>query len=454
MSKNDNDQRLANRVRTTADEKDINKFSYEKLLVPPSVAISEEPTICYQVNREWNKYISGAISLLLEIAVWRDAEDETYEAIQQVSNLLLGSECGGGMDCDDCLSTSDIIKYINNRTYQLENQVTGLQGASEVAAYNAAGNNIQTYNPTVPSYFHTGSGTSQLAFCLAAEHFAKDLAERLYNFASFQLGLSILTRDIGSALGWAARAFPVWFTAVAKLVQVTGLYGVATYSEMITVVSDEVAVNSLICQLRGLFANVTTERASYDSTIAAINTTNGSVNANKFATMAKTYCNNTEAYLYFCNLVGSIQGQDLTGYICVCPPGYFFNFQPNNQSWIGLGNTMWSSTLQRIQKSIGVSARYGGVYRDFSPAIDIYTLSAFLSHEAGREYKVTLFDASNNVLATYSHIQSTARYDYTQDFPIGAMGVSRVQFEVFRIPYTNANQNWVLDSISINGATS
>lgn len=337
MSKNDNDQRLANRVRTIADEKDHGNFRYETPLVPPLVGISDEPTICYQVNREWNKYISGAISLLLEIAVWKDAQDETYEAIQQVSNLLLGSECGGGMDCDDCLSTSDIIKYINNRTYQVETQVSKLQASAEIAAFVAAGENIQVYNPAVPAIFHTGSPETQLAFCLAAERFAKDLAERLYNFASFQLGLSILTRDIGAAFGWAARALPTVFNAIFKLFNIVGLFGAATYEEMLEVVSDEAAVNELICQLIDIFEDTTTARASYDAAIDAIVTTGGTVNGNKFAQMAKTYCDNTEAYLYFCNLVGVIQGEDLSEYECIdCVlPTYdiTFDFTTGQHGW-------------------------------------------------------------------------------------------------------------------------
>jgi hypothetical protein len=389
MSKNQNDQRLANRVRTIADERDIARFSYEKLLVPPSVSISDEPTICYQVNREWNKYIAGAISILLEIAVWQDAQDETFDAIQQVSNLLLGSECGDGMNCDDCLSTSDIIKYINERGYVSDRQVTKLTIASEIAAYTAAGNDIQIYNPLVPAVFHDGTSNSQLAFCLVAERFAKDLADRLYNFASFELGLSILTRDIGAALGWAARVLPTWLNAVFKLVYATGLYGVATYEEMIEVVSDESAVNELICQLIAIFEDTTTARASYDAAIASIDTVSGSTNGIKFATMAKTYCANTEAYLYFCNLLGEAQGKDLTGHSCIACVGswpYNSNWLVSAQSWYPfvdaapynapqgqwVSGTGWSST--DYQQFAGFYARSTSPLRDI-PSTYISTIS-------------------------------------------------------------------------------
>lgn len=99
---------MQDEIKRVIDLKDFN-------LTLPSVDIFDEPTRCYTVNLEWAKIITGAIDLLTEVAVWKDAKNEGYIGIRKILEYLRGDNCEM-FDCDDvedCLETSLIIDAIN-----------------------------------------------------------------------------------------------------------------------------------------------------------------------------------------------------------------------------------------------------------------------------------------------------------------------------------------------------
>lgn len=87
----DNDQQ--DRILVMDDEKKRALDLYTARLIPPDVGIFDEPTRCYQINKEWAKIVMGLVSWLTEIAPWRDATDESYPAIDEISKFLVGDNC-------------------------------------------------------------------------------------------------------------------------------------------------------------------------------------------------------------------------------------------------------------------------------------------------------------------------------------------------------------------------
>lgn len=81
------------RVTVLDDEKKRVLDLYTANLVPPSVGIFDEPTRCYRINKQWAAIVMGLASWLTEIAVWRDASDEGYAAIDEISKFLVGDDC-------------------------------------------------------------------------------------------------------------------------------------------------------------------------------------------------------------------------------------------------------------------------------------------------------------------------------------------------------------------------
>ena len=89
----------------------------------PLAGIFDEPRRCYPINKEWAKIVTGAVSLLLEIAVWPDAENEDYSGIQQILEFLKGEDCMDCEDIEDCLETSTTITTINNNVTNINNTI-------------------------------------------------------------------------------------------------------------------------------------------------------------------------------------------------------------------------------------------------------------------------------------------------------------------------------------------
>jgi len=118
------------------------------------VGMQDEPTTCFRVNNEWAKYVVGAMSELLNIQAWQDAEDERYAAIQQLIDVLIGEPCGEtevptifrqspdnvclleqsidsgetwlpAFNFSSCIrrNTDDIRNYTNNQTFNELNEI-------------------------------------------------------------------------------------------------------------------------------------------------------------------------------------------------------------------------------------------------------------------------------------------------------------------------------------------
>lgn len=121
-------------VRTIEDEKkrtiDLEDFNLEL----PTVDIFDEPTRCYAVNHEWAKIITGAIDILCEIAVWKDATDEGYVGIRKIQEFLKGSNCMSCNDVEICLSASPIIADILAQIANNDTDITNLQNVDTTHA--------------------------------------------------------------------------------------------------------------------------------------------------------------------------------------------------------------------------------------------------------------------------------------------------------------------------------
>lgn len=140
-----NDQQ--DRVQVLDDEKKRALDLYSMRLVPPDgVLIFDEPTRCYRINKQWAAYVMGMVSWLAETAPWRDAQDESYFAIEEIQKFLAGVECmafGLRQKPDDsCImqqtldgvTWTDVFDFsqcvtIQDKSYQISiaNQVTNVQ---------------------------------------------------------------------------------------------------------------------------------------------------------------------------------------------------------------------------------------------------------------------------------------------------------------------------------------
>lgn len=113
-----------NSIKTLLDEKRYLTLYRDFKLEVPSSGILDEPLRGYPVNEEWAKIITGIVTLLTEIAVWKDAQDETHPGIQAIEEWLIGMPV---FDCEDvelCLPTSPTIVQINNNIASVEQSVS------------------------------------------------------------------------------------------------------------------------------------------------------------------------------------------------------------------------------------------------------------------------------------------------------------------------------------------
>jgi len=114
---------FSDRVNVIQDERERIVVLSEFNLELPIVGVFDEPLRYYKVNEEWAKIITGAVDLLTEVAVWKDAENEGYTGIRSILEFLKG-EIIVPFDCDDveaCLASSVIINALSSQVFQ--NQV-------------------------------------------------------------------------------------------------------------------------------------------------------------------------------------------------------------------------------------------------------------------------------------------------------------------------------------------
>jgi len=101
-------------VRVTADERGRIIRLSDLHLTLPTVGIFDSPTRCFTANEEWCKIILGAVSLLLELDCWQNAEDENYSGIQQILDFLEGGACLPDMIVEDVrVNGCNIEAYID-----------------------------------------------------------------------------------------------------------------------------------------------------------------------------------------------------------------------------------------------------------------------------------------------------------------------------------------------------
>lgn len=85
-------KQLYDRRLVPYDDKDRKLDLSRMNLVPPAVGICDEPLRLYPLNNEWAKIVIGFVSWLATIAPWRDADDESYSAIQEIETFMIGCD--------------------------------------------------------------------------------------------------------------------------------------------------------------------------------------------------------------------------------------------------------------------------------------------------------------------------------------------------------------------------
>lgn len=91
-----------------------------------AVGMQDEPVRCYRINKEWCKYIIGAISELINLQAWETAEDERHTGIQQLLMLLEGDVCVTCEEVEACLQISPIIININANITNIETDIVNI----------------------------------------------------------------------------------------------------------------------------------------------------------------------------------------------------------------------------------------------------------------------------------------------------------------------------------------
>lgn len=117
-------------------------------LQPPAIGIFDEPTRCYKINLEWASHIEGAIEVLAEWTAWLGEDDERNIAVQQIRELLKGSDC---VDCNeviDCLNQNPDWISFQSITVEHMAETTAEFFAELETQYDGNPNSI---NPAIPT---------------------------------------------------------------------------------------------------------------------------------------------------------------------------------------------------------------------------------------------------------------------------------------------------------------
>lgn len=80
--------RFRDRYFVPDDYKKLTLEAIEEPRDPPSVGIFDLPYRCYIVNEEWDKHISGAVSVLTEWRAWNGDEDDRDSSVQAILEFL------------------------------------------------------------------------------------------------------------------------------------------------------------------------------------------------------------------------------------------------------------------------------------------------------------------------------------------------------------------------------
>jgi len=132
--------------------------------IPPAVGIFDSPTRCFVVNVEWWSHIAGMVHLLADVVSWRDADDESYFAIQEILRFMQGMEC---MDfalrqnpADNCIlqqtldggtTWTDVFDFSQCATIQDQSR--------QVSISNAVTNYVPTFESIYNNYVANYAGS-------------------------------------------------------------------------------------------------------------------------------------------------------------------------------------------------------------------------------------------------------------------------------------------------------
>jgi len=255
MTKIDNDK-YEDRISVIDDEKKRVIDLYSLNLVPPfGVGIFDEPTRCYRINLEWAKLIMGAVSAqLVTVASWRDADEDDYQAIQEVLKFLVGGNCmtfslrqSPDNNCImqqtlDGVVWTDIFDFSLCETIQdqsnsvnIQNAVTYVQPTVQNIYNEFVANYITTPSDVHPQLEYTGDNLAELnaAYCNAVFTLVSVLSDNTIEYYKdldanqneLNVGIAIAVAVLGVIA--LAGAIPTAGASLTALAPLAALWGVS-----------------------------------------------------------------------------------------------------------------------------------------------------------------------------------------------------------------------------------
>jgi len=255
------------RVLTIEDEKNRVLPLRQMELIPPSVGIFDEPTRCYEINEEWAKIVMGMVGWLAEVAVWRDATNEGYRAIEEILRFKVGDNCmkfelrqnptnaclieqsldGGetwitAFDLSLCTSIVDGTSQVsidileNIQLTNLNNQYNDyIENYFQDIYNNYVNNYVDSPDDVYPDLAYGGANESELnaAYCNAVYTLVKASAEvgvkgvQEYDELQDQLNQGIQIAGALLTIIAVAAALPTAGASLAALASVTTTWGAA-----------------------------------------------------------------------------------------------------------------------------------------------------------------------------------------------------------------------------------
>lgn len=161
MAKPDKSKGQRDRVRVIDDEKKRALDLSTMNLVPPSVGIFDEPTRCYRINHEWGKIVMGMVSWLATVAPWRDATEDNYIGITEISRFMQGDSCDMPFQLRQNPENSCLIEQSTDggetwlTAFDLSLCMSIVDGSSQTSITNIFNSTVQQFNETVYNNYVT-----------------------------------------------------------------------------------------------------------------------------------------------------------------------------------------------------------------------------------------------------------------------------------------------------------
>lgn len=389
---------------------------------------------CYQLTDRQVMALQAFTEFLEWSTRWDNAENFDKSLMiewrAELENALqLDEECGGMFDCsqlDDCLPSNSEIISIKKSIATQQITIDVINGNEAVAAYEAAGNDIQVYNPSVPDNFSSDPATLQ-TLCIVAFAFIEELARKLNNYSALMLDVGNIVTGFASLIPGLSESIPAWLSAINNyLLNPIGL-SLPDYTEMQEIVNDSNVLQVIACELKEVMNNNPVSYAGYLSYISSIPANALYPEYDIMRQYVQTYCANEQAYLYFCDLLGKATIEGTGDYDCVCGSAVV----PASWSWSYVLNactynlpTSW--TLNIITGLCGDGpGTFDGLYRANSGNAN---LLVDIENTASKIKKITISATRNTTSANISQRMIVTVGTYSETVTLPATGWNTYEF--------------------------